>query len=304
VKGVLLEEGGAVSLRDDLPEPQLEEGQHLLETRAAAINFLEVLVRRGRYPQMPELPWLPGAEVAGELRGRAWMGLTRATGGGWAERVAVDESWLFPIPEGGTWAEGASFLMAFLTAWLPLTRQASIRPGSRVLVTAAAGGVGSAAVQVAKVLGGQVVAAVGSEEKKELPTSLGAVDVVTYGELSELAPVDVAYDPVGGELFTACLNALRPLGVAIAVGFAGGGWQPVDPTRLVGRNIGVQGFYLGRLMRLDPQLVRVAAQDVVRLWESGAVRPVVGARYALAQAEEALDHVESRRSTGKVVLIP
>ena len=304
MRGVVLEEGGGVSLRDDLPEPQPQDGQRILENRSAAINFLEVLVRRGRYPQMPELPWIPGAEIAGELDGRAWIGLVRATGGGWAERVAIDEDWLFPLPEGAGWAEGASFMMAFLTAWLPLTRQASIRHGSRVLVTAAAGGVGSAAVQVAKVLGAQVVAAVGSEEKKELPRSLGSAEVITYDGLGEIAPVDVVFDPVGGELFASSLKVLRPLGVALAIGFAGGLWEPVDMARLVGRNTGVQGFYLGRLMSLDKQLVRVAAQDVLRLWEQGAVHPVVGGRFPLANAEAALDHVESRQSTGKVVLIP
>jgi NADPH2:quinone reductase len=194
--------------------------------------------------------------------------------------------------------------MTFLTAWLPLTRQASIRHGSRVLVPAAAGGVGSAAVQVAKVLGAHVVAAVGSEEKKELPRSLGAAEVVTYEELGDVAPVDVAFDVVGGELFSTCLLGLRPLGVVLAIGYAGGLWPTLEPQRLVGRNVGVQGFYLGRLMQLDPELVREATRDVLRLWEGGSVRPAVGGRFALADAEAALDLVESRRSTGKVVLIP
>jgi NADPH:quinone reductase len=304
VKGVQIEQGGAVAVRDDLPEPEPEDGQELVQVRATALNFMEVLIRRGSYPQPPPLPWVPGAEVAGEHDGRAWIGLVRRSGGGFAERVAIDREWLFPLPEGGAWSEGAAFLMPFLTAWLPLTRQASLRPGARVLVTAAAGGVGSAAVQVVRALGAQVCAAVGSEEKREVPRSLGADPVVTYDELDEVGRVDVVYDPVGGELFTRALGLLKPLGTAIAVGFAGGLWQPLDLARLVGRNSAVAGFYLGRMMQLEPETVRIAALDVLRLWEQGAVHPVVGAKFPLIQAEAALDFMESRQSTGKVVLIP
>jgi NADPH2:quinone reductase len=304
VKGVQIATGGEVVVRDDLPEPQPTNGERVVEVRAAAINFMEVLIRRGRYPQPPDLPWVPGAEVCGELDGRAWIGMVRQSGGGFAERVAIDQDWLFPLPAERGWAEGASFLMAFLTAWLPLTRQVSLRPGTRVLVTAAAGGVGSAAVQVARALGAQVCAAVGSDEKRELPRSLGADPVVTYDALDDVGRVDVVFDPVGGELFTRSLGLLKPLGTAIAIGFAAGLWQPLDTARLVGRNSSVAGFYLGRLMQLEPETVRIAAQDVLRLWEQGAVHPVVGARFPLVQAGAALDFVESRQSTGKVVLIP
>jgi NADPH:quinone reductase len=304
VRGVQIGEGGEVLVRDDLAEPEPENDERVVEVRAAAINFMDVLIRRGRYPQPPELPWVPGAEVCGELDGRAWIGMVRHSGGGYAERVAIDPEWLFPLPAERGWAEGASFLMAFLTAWLPLTRQVSLGPVTRVLVTAAAGGVGSAAVQVVQALGAHVCAAVGSAEKRELPRSLGADPVVTYDRLDGVGRVDVVFDPVGGELFTRTLGLLKPLGTAIAVGFAGGQWQPLDTARLVGRNSSVAGFYLGRLMHLEPETVRIAALDVLRLWEQGTVHPVVGARFPLAQAAAALDYVESRQSTGKVVLIP
>jgi NADPH:quinone reductase len=304
VKGVEIRDGGEVHVREDLPEPEPESGQQVVDVRATAINFMEVLIRRGRYPQPPDLPWVPGAEVCGELDGQAWIGLVRSSGGGFAERVAIDDRWRFPLPPGAAWSEGASFLMAFLTAWLPLTRQVVMRPGARVLVTAAAGGVGSAAVQVVRTLGAQVCAAVGSEEKKELPRSLGADPVVTYDTLDEVGRVDVVFDPVGGDLFTRTLGLLKPLGTAIAIGFAGGLWQPLDTARLVGRNSAVAGFYLGRMMQLDPETVRIAALDVLGLWERGSLHPVVGAKFPLVQAAAALDFVESRQSTGKVVLIP
>ncbi|HWH05371.1 MAG TPA: zinc-binding dehydrogenase, partial [Gaiellaceae bacterium] len=116
--------------------------------------------------------------------------------------------------------------------------------------------------------------------------------------------VDVALDPVGGPVFTACLGALRPLGVAIGIGFAGGPWEPVDPARLVGRNTGAVGFYLGRLMGFEPELVRSDARGLLELWRRGAIRPVVGAEYPLEEANEAHELIASRRSTGKVVLVP
>jgi NADPH2:quinone reductase len=287
----------------NLPEPVPADGQALVEVHAAGVNFAEVLVRLGRYPQAPELPWVPGMEVAGNVGNRRVLGLVRASGGGYAERAAVDEEWLFDLPEGASHEEGAAFLTAFLTAWIPLTRQAGVRPGVRVLVHAAAGGVGSAAVQAARVLGAEVVAAAGSEAKLELPLSLGAAQAVTYERLPELEPVDVVFDPVGGRLLTESLRLLRPLGVALGVGFAGGPWEELAPAQLVGRNIGFQGFYLGRLIELRPDLVRQSARDLLRLWRAGLVRPVVGAVFPLEQAAEAHRLIEERRSTGKVVLV-
>jgi NADPH:quinone reductase-like Zn-dependent oxidoreductase len=159
-------------------------------------------------------------------------------------------------------------------------------------------------VQVVKALNGAPIAAVGSETKFDLPRSLGAAEAVTYDRIAELDPVDVVFDLVGGEVFAGSLGLVKPMGTAIAVGYAGGMWQELDPAWLVGRNIGVHGFYLGRLMGRDPERVVRAGQDVLRLWEGGVVRPVVGAELALDEAAEAHRLIESRQSTGKVVLIP
>lgn len=289
---------------EDVPEPEAADGQAIVDVRAAGINFADVLIRLGMYPQMPELPAVLGSEVAGELDGARVMGFVRSEGGGYAERVVVDRRWLMPLPESASFAEGAAFPMAFLTAWIPLTELARIAFGARVLVTAAAGAVGTAAVQIVKALNGHPVAAVGSAEKLELPRSLGAVEAVTYEQIGELEPVDVVFDLVGGEVFAASLSLLKPLGTAIAVGYAGGMWQEVNPAWLVGRNIGVHGFYLGRLIGRNPELVSRASKDVLRLWEGGAVRPIVGVELPLEEAAEAHRLIESRQSTGKVVLIP
>jgi len=289
---------------EERPEPEAGEGEAVVDVRAAGVNFADVLIRLGRYPQMPELPTILGSEIAGEVDGQRVFGLVRSEGGGYAERALVDRRWLLPLPADATFAQGAAFPMAFLTAWIPLTELARVGFGSRVLVTAAAGAVGTAAVQIVRALNGTPVAAVGSAEKQELPRSLGAVEAVTYEELGELEQVDVVFDLVGGDVFAATLGLLRPLGTAIAVGYAGGLWQDVSPTWLVGRNIGVHGFYLGRLLGRDPDLVERAARDVLRLWEAGAVQPVVGAEYPLEEAPEAHRLVEERRSTGKVVLVP
>jgi NADPH2:quinone reductase len=289
---------------EEVPDPDASDGQAVVDVRAAGINFADVLIRLGTYPQPPELPAILGSEFAGELEGTRVMGLSLRGGGAYAERIATDRRWLLPLPADASFAEGAAFPMAFLTAWIPLTELVRVAFGARVLVTAAAGAVGTAAVQVVRALNGHPVAAVGGEQKLDLPRSLGAVEAVTYEELTALDQVDVVFDLVGGELFQASLGLLKPLGTAIAVGYAGGMWQDVSPAWLVGRNIGVHGFYLGRLFGRDPELVARAAQDVLRLWESGAVRPIVGAEYPLEEAAEAHRLIESRQSTGKVVLIP
>jgi NADPH2:quinone reductase len=289
---------------EEVDEPLAGDGAAIVDVRACGINFADVLVRLGRYPQMPELPAVLGSEVAGELEGNRVMGFVRGDGGGYAERVAVDRRWLLPLPLSASFAEGAAFATAFLTAWIPLTELVRIAFGARVLVTAAAGAVGTAAVQLVRTLNGVAVAAVGSPEKKELPLSLGALEAVTYDELGGLDQVDVVFDLVGGDVFANSLSLLKPMGTAIAVGYAGGLWQDVSPAWLVGRNIGVHGFYLGRLLGRNPELVERAGQDVLRLWEGGVVRPVVGAEFPLEEAGAAHRLIEERKTTGKVVLVP
>lgn len=304
MKALVLDEGRRLERRD-VPEPVAAPGQTLVEVRAAGVNYADVLIREGRYPQPPPLPYVPGSEVAGTTAdGRRVLGFVRVEGGGYAERVAVEDDWLFDLPAGASFEQGAAFVLAYLTAWIPLTRQVIVRPGARVLVTAAAGGVGSAGVQLARSLGAHVVGAVGSPEKRDHVLGLGAAEAVLYDDVSGLEPFDVILDQVGGEVFAAGLEQLRPLGTIVAVGFAGGAWPTIDPARLVGRNASVAGFYLGRLMRFAPDLVHGAVGELLEQWAAGSISPSVGATFPLAEGDEALRMVAERRSTGKVVLLP
>jgi NADPH2:quinone reductase len=287
----------------DVPDPPAD-GRVLVRVRAAGVNFADVMVRRGAYPQMPELPAIIGSEIAGELEdGTRVMALTSG-GGGYAEVAAVDPSQVVPLPDNASFAEGAAFLLTFLTAHIPLTRQVKIGPGSRVLVHAAAGGVGTAAIQLAHGLGAHVVAAVGSAAKLDVCRELGADEAFVYAELPDDLRVDVIVDPVGGDLFSAGLGRLKPLGALIAIGSAAGPWPETKPGLLVGRNISVAGFYLGRLLRLAPELVGSAVGELLGLWHTGAFRPLVGAELPLDDVERAHALLESRESVGKVVLVP
>jgi NADPH2:quinone reductase len=253
---------------------------------------------------MPELPAVLGSEIAGELEDGTRVMAFTSGGGGYAELAAVDRAQVVLLPDNASFAEGASFLLTFLTAYIPLTRQVRIRGGATVLVYAAAGGVGTATIQVARALGARVVAAVGSAEKLDVCRKLGAEEAYVYAELPEDLRVDVVVDPVGGELFAGSFARLKPLGAVVAIGSSAGAWDDIDPARLVGRNVGLYGFYLGRLLRFEPEVVGTAVGELLGLWHTGALRPLVGAELPLDQVEQAHELVESRRSVGKVVLTP
>jgi NADPH:quinone reductase len=224
--------------------------------------------------------------------------------GGYGEFAAVDRAALVPLPESASYPEGAAFLLTFLTAFVPLTRQVRLEEGATVLVHAAAGGVGTATIQVARALGARVVAAAGSTEKLARCRELGAEEAYVYYEIPDELRVDVVVDPVGGELFAAAVARLRPLGQLVAIGYAGGLWPELQPAQLVGRSVGVQGVYLGRLLRHAPGVVAECSRELLELWAAGAIRPVVGAEYPLDEVGQAHELIESRRSVGKVVLLP
>jgi len=299
VKAVVLREVGGPLELDEVPEP---EGDAVVDVRAAGVNFADILIRRGLYPQMPDLPYVLGNEVAGDLHGERVVAFPRSAGG-YAERVAVDRMWTFPLPDGASYAAGAAFLTTYLTIYVPFTHQVRVTPSSTVLVHAGSGGVGCAAIQLAKHLGAKVLATGSSDEKLAFARRAGADEVFGYDEIDELK-VDLVVDPVGGELFTRSLGLLNPLGAILAIGFAGGMWQDPSVQWLVGRNASVVGVFLGRLMRHRPELVRECAIELLALWAQDAIDPIVGATFPLADAESAHALIESRRHVGKVVLEP
>jgi NADPH2:quinone reductase len=296
MRAVVLREVGGDLAVEDVPEP---EGGSVIDVRAAGINFADVLIRRGMYPQMPEFPYVLGNEVAGDLDGRRVCALPRAAGG-YAERVEVDPAWTFALPDDASYAAGASFLTTYLTAYIPLLHLT--RPRT-VLVHAGSGGVGWAAIQIAKHLGATVLATASSEEKRAIARKAGADDVFGYDEIDELR-VDVVIDPVGGDVFTRSLPLLNPLGTIVAIGFSGGLWQDPSVQWLVGRNASVFGFFLGRLMKLRPDYVRERTHELLALWGEGAIDPLVGATFPLANANSAHALIEARKHVGKVVLEP
>ncbi len=299
MKAVVLHEVDGPLTVEEVPAPA---GEIVIDVRAAGVNFADVLVRRGRYPQMPELPHVLGTEVAGELAGRRVLALTRAAGG-YADRAEVDPDWTFPLPDNASFAAGAAFLTTYCTSYIPLHYQVRVFSSSTVLVHAGSGGVGSAAIQLAKRLGATVIATASTEEKRAFARELGADDALGYDEIDDLR-VDVVIDPVGGELFTRSLPLVNPLGAIVAVGFAGGPWSDPSVQWLVGRNVSVVGIYLGRLMKLQPAFVRECALELLALWAQEEIDPVVGARFPLADADAAHALIESRGHMGKVVLEP
>src|SRR4051794_29427614 len=182
MRAVVLREVGGPLAVEEVAAPA--DGT-VVDVRAAGINFADVLIRRGLYPQMPELPHVLGSEVAGELDGRRVLALPRAAGG-YAERVEVDPQWTFPLPDNASYAAGASFLTTYLTAYIPLTRQTRVGAGSTVLVHAGSGGVGSAAIQIAKNFGATVIATASSDEKRAVVRATGADDAIGYDEIDDL----------------------------------------------------------------------------------------------------------------------
>jgi NADPH:quinone reductase len=269
-----------------------------VHVRAAGVNFADLLIRRGLYPQMTALPYVLGNEVAGELDGRRVVAWTR--GGGYAERAELDANWVFDLPDRASFAAGAAFLTTYLTAWIPLSQR---QHAGTVLVHAGSGGVGTAAIQLAKAKGAHVVATASSQVKRVYAHRAGADETRGYDEIDDLR-ADLVIDPVGGDVFTRSLSLLKPLGVIAAIGFAGGLWQDPSVQWLVGRNASVAGVYLGRLMQHAPELVRGWAEELLALWDAGTIDPLVGATFALADARDAHALIESRRHVGKVVLEP
>jgi NADPH2:quinone reductase len=312
---------GALSLVD-LPEP---ESTHMLagdravviDVHSAGVSFPEVLQSRGEYQLKPPLPFVPGSEVAGVVRsapsGAAVREGDRVAAccmlGGFAEVTTAPEFLTFPLADALDFGQGAGLVLNYHTAWFALTIRGRLADGETVLVHGAAGGVGTAALQVARGLGARTIAVVSSDEKEAVAREAGADEVVRSDgpwkdqvkQLSE-GGVDLVIDPVGGDRFLDSLRSLREGGRVVVVGFTGGSIPEVKVNRLLLNNTEVVGAGWGAYVMPKPELNLEIGAAVNRLVDQGFVRPIVGARFPLERAREALELIDSRGATGKVVL--
>jgi NADPH2:quinone reductase len=305
----------------DLAEPDASHAMTpgegvVVDVRAAGVAFPEVLQTRGEYQVKPPLPFVPGGEVAGVVRAStdsAFAPGDRVAAfcmlGGFAE-VAVAPTWLtFALPEALDFAQGAGLILNYHTAYFSLKLRGRLREGETVLVHGAAGGVGTASLQIAKGLGARAIAVVSSDEKEAVAREAGADEVLrSDGPWKDQAKevsgggVDVALDPVGGDRFTDSLRSLRENGRLVVVGFTGGSIPEVKVNRLLLNNIEVVGAGWGAYVLGKPELNRETGAELHRLADAGFVAPIVGGRFPLERAAEALKLIDERRATGKVVL--
>jgi len=306
----------------DVPEP---EPSHMLtpgsgvvvEVHAAGVSFPEVLQTRGEYQVKPDLPFIPGSEVGGVVRsapdGAAVKEGDRVAAfcmlGGFAEVAVAPEFFAFALPDSLDFAQGASLILNYHTAYFALKLRGRLAEGETVLVHGAAGGVGTAALQVAKGLGARTIAVVSTDDKEAVARAAGADEVVRSDgpwkdEAKELSGggVDMVLDPVGGDRATDSLRSLGEEGRLVIVGFTGGSIPEIKVNRLLLNNTEVIGAGWGAYVIGRPDLNREIGAEIGRLADEGFVKPIVGARYPLEQTADALKLIDGRGATGKIVL--
>lgn len=303
---------------ETLPLPSAIPGSVVIRTGAAGVNFPDILVIEGLYQERPELPFTAGFESAGEVVESASPEIAvgsrvvcQGSSGAFAEYRSVPAGQAAPVPDSMTLPQAAAFLVTFQTAYFALTHRAGLRAGETLLVHGAAGGVGSAAVQLGKALGATVLATAGGPEKVKVCKELGADHVIDHQredfvartrQLTENRGADVIFDPVGGDVFDSSLRALAWEGRLLVIGFADGRIPQVAANRILLKNISVVGLFWTTYWRRDPARVRQAHEHLVELFEAGKIRPLIGARFPLRELPDALELIASRRAWGKVVL--
>jgi NADPH2:quinone reductase len=300
----------------EVDEPEAGDGV-VVDVRAAGVSYPDLLLSRGLYQMKPDVPFVLGSEVAGVVR-EAGAGSGFAAGdrvaaftfGAFAEVAQAGTDLTFRLPEGLDFTQGAGLVMNYHTAHFALARRARLEAGETVLVHGAAGGVGTAALQVAAALGARTIATVSTDAKERVAREAGADEVVRSDgdwraearELTAGRGVDVVYDPVGGERFAESVRALAPEGRLVVIGFVEGSIPEIAVNRLLLRNVGVLGAAWGHFAFERPEYLREVGAELERMVAAGYVRPIVGGRYPLEGAAEALRDLDERRATGKLVL--
>jgi len=308
------------NISDPVPGP----GRILVRVLAAVVNFPDALLCRGLYQVRPPLPFVPGLEVCGVVIGTGEgvtspavgdrvVGLSVLPHGAFAERTLMDAGSALPAPAALDDAAAAAFYVSYQTAWFGLHRRAALRAGETLLVHAAAGGVGSAAVQLGKAAGATVIGVVGGPEKVELARGLGA-DVVVDRHREDFAGVvedvtagrgaDVVYDPVGGTAYTGSTRCVAFEGRIVVVGFASGVVPRPQLSRALLGNYSILGLYWGLYARRSRAEVRRAHAELTALVDRGAVVPLVGERLRLADVADGLQRLADGTTAGRAVMLP
>ncbi|MEU2486277.1 NADPH:quinone oxidoreductase family protein [Streptomyces sp. NPDC012617] len=296
----------------DRPTPG--EGQVLIAVRAANINFPDALLCRGQYQVRPPLPFTPGVEICGETAdGRRVLATPALPHGGFAEYVVADEAALLPAPEALDDAQAAALHIGYQTGWFGLHRRARLHAGETLLVHAAAGGVGSAAVQLGKAAGATVIGVVGGPEKAAVARELGCDLVIDRHGEDIVAAVkeatggrgaDVVYDPVGGEAYAKSVKCIAFEGRVVVVGFASGAIPTPGLNHALVKNYSIVGLHWGLYNTKDPAAVRACHDELTALAAKGVVKPLISERVPMADAARAVQRVADGTSTGRIVVLP
>ena len=305
---------------EEVATPVPGPGEVLLRVAACGVNFPDVLIVQGKYQFKPEPPFAPGGEVSGTIAAlgpdvTGWkVGdpvIATTLWGGFSEELVIAADRLLRRPDSMDEVTAAGFALTYGTSYHALVQRAAIRPGETLLVLGAAGGVGIAAIQIAKALGARVIAAASTPEKLAIAKAEGADDLVNYSEdgyrdrLKELTGgrgIDVVYDPVGGALFEPSLRSMAWNGRYLVVGFASGEIPKVPANLTLLKGCSVVGVFWGQFRRTEPERDAENFRALFDLHAAGRIRPLISATYPLEEAREALHSLAERRVTGKVVL--
>ncbi|MCB9635454.1 MAG: NADPH:quinone oxidoreductase family protein [Sandaracinus sp.] len=303
----------------ELPDPEPRKGQLVIEVKSAGVNFPDLLMSRGLYQIRPPLPFPAGGEIAGVVRAVGEGVTDFAVGdrilaltffGGFASQVAIPAAQATKLPDSMDTELAGAFAFTYATSYHALVDRAQIRPGERLLVLGAAGGVGLAAVEIGAALGCEVVAAASSPEKLALCKAHGATHGIDYtkedlkGALKTLGGVDVVYDPVGGDYSEASLRALRPDGRLVVVGFAAGAIPSIPLNLVLLKQCQIVGVAWGSWAVANPAAHRANLDALFALHAEGKLRPHVSQRFSLDEVPAALKALDTRQVLGKAVVIP
>ena len=308
---------GAEPLMTDLPRPTPGPGEIRVRIAACGLNFADLLMIKGAYQDTPEPPFTLGMEVAGtvDALGPGTDGPAPGTRiavfggqGGLADYGCFPAARAVPLPDAMSFADAAAFQVAYGTSHVALDHKARLQPGETLLVLGAAGGVGLTAVEIGKQMGARVIACARGADKLAVAQEAGAdhlIDAATQDirdACRALGGVDVVYDPVGGDQFTAALRACNPEARILTIGFASGDVPQIPANHLLVKNITVMGLYWGGYLKFRPEVVTQSMATLFDWYAAGRLRPHVSHLLPLEQAAEALDLLRLRKSTGKVVV--